>query len=223
MFTGIIQHVGRVVRASASPRAIGAGTAHTLAIDIGPLAEALPLGASIAVNGACLTAAALERTVARFDVVPETWRRTTLGELRVGDAVNLERSLRVGDALDGHFVQGHVDALGRVERVDRTGGEWKLWIRCDAEPLRDMVPKGSIAIDGVSLTLVDVEDARFSVALVPTTLERTVLGKRQPGQRVNLETDILARIVRRQLSLMGGAASPSGVTWGLLAEHGLAP
>lgn len=221
MFTGIVQHVGRIVRADTAPRARGAGSAYTLAIDIGPLSEGLPLGASVAVNGACLTAAALERSVARFDVVPETWRRTTLGEQRTGDAVNLERSLRIGDSLDGHFVQGHVDAIGKVERVDRTGGEWKLWIRCDAEPLVDMVPKGSIAIDGVSLTLVDVEDARFSVALVPTTLERTVLVQRQPGQRVNLETDVLARIVRRQLSAMSGPQR--GVTWGMLAEHGLAP
>lgn len=223
MFTGIVQHVGRVVRADPASRAGGAGSTHGLTIDVGPLAGHLPLGASVAVNGACLTVASLDRSVARFDVVPETWRRTALGDLRPGDGVNLERSLRVGDALDGHFVQGHVDAIGQIDRVDRTGGEWTLWVRCGAEPLRDMVPKGSIAIDGVSLTLVEVREDRFSVALVPTTLARTVLGRRRPGQRVNLETDILARIVRRQLGLAAGTAAPSGVTWGLLAEHGLAP
>jgi riboflavin synthase len=137
--------------------------------------------------------------------------------------VNLERSLRVGDPLDGHFVQGHVEGVGVVERVERGAGEWKLWVRVDAALIAPLVPKGSVAVDGTSLTLVDVATETFSVALVPTTRERTVLGRRGPGDRVNIETDILARLVLHRLR--GVVARPDastghGVDWDTLREAG---
>jgi riboflavin synthase len=225
MFAGIITHVGSVVGVEGTPRQHGGGTlADRLRIDLGPLADGLTLGASVAVNGACLTLTERAGTIGEFDVVPETWGRTTLRLLRVGDRVNLECSLRVGDPVDGHFVQGHVEGVGAVERVERGQGEWKLWMQTAAELMPAITPKGSIAIDGTSLTVVDVEADRFSVALVPTTLERTVLGRRRPGDRVNIETDILARIVLRRLATLGGtpASSPelSGVSWDKLRDEG---
>ncbi len=221
MFTGIIEHVGTVTAlARAARRDPDGSAAFPLAVDVGPLSEQLPLGASVAVNGVCLTVARLAGTVANFDVVPETWQRTTLRELQVGGRVNLERSLRVGDRLDGHFVQGHVDAVGTVERIDRGGGEWKLRLRAEQEVFRNVVPKGSIAIDGTSLTVVDVTPPLLSVALVPTTLENTVLKERGPAARVNIETDMLVRAVMSRLGVGESGAAPAGVNLASLAERG---
>lgn len=223
MFTGIVAHVGTVVAAGAARRDAAGALAYRLDIDLGPLAEGLLAGASVAVNGVCLTLADARGTVGGFDVVPETWRRTTLGELRPGQAVNLERSLRVGDPLDGHFVQGHVEGVGVVERVERGAGEWKLWVRVEAALAAPIVPKGSIAVDGTSLTIVDVVEDTFSVALVPTTRERTVLGRRGPGDRVNIETDILARLVLHRLhGVLARPDAPAGhgVDWDTLREAG---
>jgi riboflavin synthase len=199
--------------------------AHRLSIDLGTLAEGLRLGASVCVNGACLTLAEQGGTVGGFDVVPETWRRTALRGLRAGDPVNLERSLRVGDPLDGHFVLGHVEGVGVVDRVERGSGEWKLWVHAEPALMPAIVPKGSIALDGTSLTVVDAIENRFSVALVPTTLERTVLGRRGPGDQLNIETDILARLVaRRLLALVGdSSAVGSGLSWDKLREGGWLP
>jgi riboflavin synthase alpha subunit len=225
MFAGIVAAVGTVVGVAAAARRHGAGgPAHRLEVELGPLADGLRLGASLAVNGACLTLAEQRGNVGGFDVVPETWQRTTLHALRAGDPVNLERSLRVGDPIDGHFVQGHIEAVGRVERIDRTGGEWKLWAQTDAALMPCIVPKGSIALDGVSLTLVDVTTDRFSVALIPTTLARTVLGRRDAGALLNVETDILARLVLQHLRSYSAtpaqAGGTAGLTWDRLREAG---
>jgi len=223
MFAGIIESMGTVLGVQASPRPrVGGALAHRLDVELGDLAEGLPLGASVAVNGACLTLAELGGTAGRFDVVPETWKRTTLCELKRNDRVNLERSLRVGDRVDGHFVQGHVDGVGSVERLERGQGEWKLWIECEAEPLTRIIPKCSVALDGTSLTVVDVGRGRFSVALIPTTLERTTLQARQPGDHVNIETDILARLVLARLHALTGAASQGSgdLTWEKLRDGG---
>jgi riboflavin synthase len=222
MFAGIIAGVGTVVGVSASPRRqVGGGAAYRLDLELGPLSEGLALGASVAVNGVCLTLAELRRGVGGFDVVPETWGRTTLAELRAGEIVNLERSLRVGDPIDGHFVQGHVEGVGTVDRLDHTEGQWKLWVRAGAELMHAIVPKGSIAIDGTSLTVVDAGGERFSVALVPTTLQRTVLGRRKPGDRVNLETDIVARVILARLgALLGAEDGGRGITLEALRAGG---
>lgn len=229
MFAGIIAAVGHVLAIDATPRQHGdGGRAYRLEIELGALADGLPTGASVAVNGACLTVAAVRGTCGVFDVVPETWHRTTLSRLRTGDPVNLERSLRVGDPIDGHFVQGHVEAIGTVDRLERGQGEWKLWVAVDAALMPAIVPKGSIALDGTSLTVIDVVAQRFSVALVPTTLDRTVLGQRRPGDAVNVETDILARLVARRLAeLTGGQPTVEtgsvGVSWDKLRASGFLP
>lgn len=225
MFTGIIEFVGVVVRVGSTPqRREGASPAHLLEIDLGPVASGLESGASVAVNGACLTLTECRGHVGSFDVVPETWRRTTLGRLRPQDRVNLERSLRADARIDGHFVQGHVDGIATVERVDRGGGEWMLWVRTPPELMPFIVPKGSVALDGTSLTVVDVHADRFSVALVPTTLRRTTLVDRRPGEALNVETDVLARLVFRQLEAFAGQGSSDtaapNLTWEKLREGG---
>lgn len=225
MFTGIIQGLAEVAAVELTARARPGGTpAHRLELQLGPLADGLDVGASVAINGVCLTLAERRGRVSVFEVVPETWERTNLADLRPGDQVHVERSLRAGDALDGHFVQGHVDGVGVVERVDRRGGECKLWVRAEPELMRFIVSKGSVALDGTSLTVVDVSENRFSVALVPTTLQRTTLGRRKPGGRINIETDILARLVISRLAeLMGAAPGPeaaTGLTWDKLRTGG---
>ncbi|MGE3818339.1 MAG: riboflavin synthase [Isosphaeraceae bacterium] len=168
---------------------------------LGASGDPLALGESLAVNGCCLTVVAADRGTDAFELQagPETLLRTNLGDLSSGHPVNLERALRAGDRLGGHFVQGHVDATAiLVER--RTAGEWEF-LGFEHEPCWSalMVPKGSIAVDGVSLTLVDVTPGRFSVMLIPHTLAVTTLGTLRPGDRVNLECDMLAKHVRALL------------------------
>jgi riboflavin synthase len=193
MFTGLVEALGAVREL----RADGAG--RLLRVEEAVVAQDLPLGASVAVNGVCLTVA--ERSAANFSfqVGPETLRCTNLGELQAGDRVNLERSLKLSDRLGGHMVQGHVDGLGKIERRERQG-EWELlWFTCDRAITRQMVRKGSIAVDGVSLTLVDVTPESFSVALIPHTLQMTTLGFKAAGATVNLETDLFAKMIAKYL------------------------
>lgn len=208
MFSGIVEGMGTV--AAIRPTETPQGRVTRLEIDLGPLRECLAPGASVAVNGVCLTVAAVgaaSENVAAFDVIPETLRLTNLGELAVGDAVNLERSLRVGGRVDGHFVQGHVDGCGVVTRLERHG-EWRTWLRAPKSLLPFIVKKGSIALDGVSLTVAEVLDDEFCVALIPATLERTTLSRRGPGDRINIETDILARLVVARLEALAAEAGP---------------
>jgi riboflavin synthase len=189
MFTGLVETLGTVVRLA--PDGTG-GQDFTVAA---PWTADLTLGESVAVNGACLTV--VERTADGFRVQagPETLARTNLGELRAGDRVNLERSLRLGDRLGGHLVQGHVDGVGRIaERVPQ--GDWETFrFSCPRHLADQMVTKGSVAVDGVSLTLVDVTADRFSVALIPHTLVATTLGLKRAGAAVNIETDLVGKYV----------------------------
>ena len=193
MFTGLVEALGAV------REVVPAGAGRDLVIEAPALAAELALGESVAVNGCCLTVVAHDAMTCRFQAGPETLSRTNLGDLRPGDRVNLERSLRVGDRLSGHIVQGHVDGVGRVERVPPDGDWTTIWFACPPELSAQMVSKGSAAVDGVSLTLVDVEDGRFSVALIPHTLAHTTLGWKKPGDPVNLETDLLAKYVQKCL------------------------
>jgi riboflavin synthase len=195
MFTGLVEALGSV--RSLVPLEQGTGCALTLAIP--GMAAELALGESVAVNGVCLTVVQHDAETCCFQVGPETLSRTNLGELQPGDRVNLERSLRLSDRLGGHMVQGHVDGVGQVSER-RTEGEWVLvWFSCPSGLLVQMVPKGSVAVDGVSLTLVDVQADRFSVALIPHTLQHTTLGFKGPGATVNLETDIIGKYVSKYL------------------------
>jgi riboflavin synthase len=158
-----------------------------------PLAAELERGDSIAVNGVCLTAVEIDGDTFEADVMEETLARSSLGRLTEGDRVNVELALRVGDRLGGHFVQGHVDSTGRVESVEPREHSRVVRIGAPPELLRYVVEKGSIAVDGVSLTVVEVDDGSFSVSLIPETLERTTLGSASEGDPVNLEVDMLAK------------------------------
>jgi riboflavin synthase len=193
MFTGLIEVLGTVRRTDP----VGAG--RDLVLHTPTLTGELMLGESIAVNGACLTVVEHDAETSRFQVGPETLHRTNLGELVPGDRVNLERSLRLSDRLGGHLVQGHVDGLGRIVERSRQG-EWELvWFTCPPDLAAQMVPKGSVAVDGISLTLVDVTADRFSVALIPHTLAKTTLGFKGTGASVNLETDLVGKYVWKSL------------------------
>ena len=193
MFTGLVEALGTV-------RALEPDEAGRLLVVAEPrLAPELAIGESVAVNGVCLTVVARQADSFRFQVGPETLRCTNLGELAVGSRVNLERSVRAGDRLGGHIVQGHVDGVGRIAGRERQG-DWDLVrIDCPADLARQMVPKGSVAVDGVSLTLVDVAAAGFSVALIPHTLQATTLGQKEPPATVNLETDLFAKYIWKYL------------------------
>jgi riboflavin synthase len=193
MFTGLVEALG-TVRASESN-----GAGRNLLVAEPKLAPQLTIGESVAVNGTCLTVVDRQDDVFRFEVGPETLHCTNLGELGPGDRVNLERAVAAGDRLGGHIVQGHVDGMGRIARREHQG-EWEMtWFDCPADLARQMVSKGSVAVDGVSLTLVEVNRAGFSVALIPHTLEATTLGWKQPGDSVNLETDLFGKYIWKYL------------------------
>ena len=191
MFTGIVEALGRVVEVGE----LRGG--RELGVEATGIAADLARGESVAVNGVCQTVTAVKDGRFRFYAMGETLRASTLGELKRGDAVNLERALTPGDRLGGHFVSGHIDGQGTlVERNDE--GDWStFWFELPQELSRQMASKGSIAIDGVSLTIVESLPRRFSVALIPFTLDVTTLGKLKVGDKVNLETDILAKYVER--------------------------
>jgi riboflavin synthase len=187
MFTGIVRELGTVDAFDGSRLVVAANeTAATAAA-----------GDSVAVAGVCLTV--VERGEGRlaFDVVPETLSRTALGRLEAGSSVNLESSLRVGDALGGHVVQGHVDAVGRVRSVEPEGEGRRVWVDAPDTVVRYCIEKGSIAVDGVSLTIAAFDDEGFEVALIPHTLAVTTLGGLEPGDEVNLEADVLGKVVER--------------------------
>jgi riboflavin synthase len=192
MFTGLVQQLAPIVAVVDDP------PGKKLVILAPEILDA-ELGESIAINGCCLTVVEIDAQAGTlaFEAGPETLVRTNLGRLTAGIQVNLERSLRVGDRLGGHFVSGHIDGVGTLD--SRTSDQnWStLWFRAPAGLMKQMVSKGSIAIDGVSLTLVDVSEDRFSVALIPHTLSATTLGSIAPGDTVNLETDLLAKYVQK--------------------------
>ncbi len=195
MFTGLVQATGRIVRLIPQPPGL------RIVVAAPTLSAATRIGDSICVSGCCLTVVAQDEDRLEFELGEETLRRTTLGRRQADDLVNLESSLRAGDPLGGHFVTGHIDGLGRLaRRVDQ--GDWSdVWFAAPPALLRQMAEKGSIAVDGVSLTLVQVTSEQFSVALIPHTLSVTTLGRLQVGDEVNLETDVLAKYVERQLGL----------------------
>ena len=213
MFTGIVEATGRITDA----RPMSGG--RRLRIDVGPMAVECELGASLCVSGVCLTVAGVTGGALEFDVITETLEKSTLGSKRVNDRVNLERSLRVGDRLDGHFVQGHVDGRATVTSIKASPREYTIRLRPDASLTPSIIPKGSVAIDGVSLTVAAVDGDTFSVALIPTTLETTTLSLLTGGDVANVETDIIARTIVHRLSEMSAS---QGITLDALREAGLA-
>lgn len=215
MFTGIVEHAGTV-------RAVEpAGEKTALRVDLGPVAERSRAGDSVSVAGVCLTlAGAPRRGVGSFEAVRETLSRTTLGGLRPGSRVNLERALRAGDRLGGHFVQGHVDGTGTVRENGGPEGARVLSVAAPPEVLGSLISKGSVAVEGVSLTVASLDEGGFTVALVPHTLEVTTLGALREGDRVNLEADLLGKWVRRLLEEAGVVKAPSRLTREMLEEEG---
>jgi riboflavin synthase len=191
VFTGIVRERGRIV--AVRPASGGA----ELRVEAPETAAQAKIGDSVSVSGACLTVTEVEGPEVAFQAVPETLARTTLADLDAGSEVNLELALRAGEPLGGHYVQGHVDAVGRVRSLEPEGEGARLWIEADPDVMRYCVEKGSVAVDGVSLTIAELDEQAFAVALAPHTLAATTLSTLEPGRRVNLEVDVLAKYVEK--------------------------
>jgi len=205
MFTGIIEEVGRVTAVSSGKLAIAATK----------VLRGMEPGGSISVNGACLTVTEFSSNSFSVDIMPETLERTNIGLLCAGDGVNLERPLTMEKFLGGHLVQGHIDDTGRIALVTRQGETTLVRIEASLEIMRYIVEKGFMAVDGISLTVVNIDAASFTVSVVNYTLKNTVLGNRKTGDIVNLEVDIIAKYVERF-----NKSSSSGITIDFLREHG---
>ncbi|MFH1651211.1 MAG: riboflavin synthase [Chloroflexota bacterium] len=205
MFTGIVEEIGKVT--AASNREVSVTALRAL--------SGLQTGASVAVNGVCLTVTATTPNTFTVNVMPETLRRTNLGQLQTGDRVNLERALMLGGELGGHFVQGHIDDTGEITNITTEENARLLHITASPEVMRLIVLKGFIAVDGVSLTVAGRDDRTFWVSLVDFTQRNTTLGEKHPGDRVNLEADIIAKYVAQFQQTAGG-----NITFEFLQEHG---
>lgn len=198
LFTGIVEGTG-IVKSIIKIKDTKRTADNTIGIDLGDLSKGLQLGASVSVNGTCLTATKILKTTAFFEVVNETMKRTSLGMLKVGQHVNLERSLKISDRIEGHMVMGHIDDVGRIEDIVRIPTETKILIKVSKDITKFLVPKGSVALDGISFTIVDVWKNKFSIALVPHTLDVTTFKNRHKGDKVNIEIDILSKYVAKFL------------------------
>jgi len=194
VFTGIVREIGRVVAVEG-----GVDDGAVVVVDAPATAATTAVGDSVAIDGVCLTAETVDGARLRFHAVPETLRRTSLGRLGAGEPVNVEPALRAGEPLGGHIVQGHVDGVGRVTAVAAEGDGARVTVEAPADILRYCVEKGSVTVEGVSLTVAELHDDAFVVALIPHTLEVTTLGALAPGREVNLEVDVLAKYVERLL------------------------
>ncbi|MHC4172503.1 MAG: riboflavin synthase [Planctomycetota bacterium] len=195
MFTGLIEAICTVK--SVSQRAGGDGL--SLTIDLGKLANNSNIGDSIAINGTCLTLASLEGNLASFELSTETLTKSYLGELRPPSLVNVERAIKATDRFGGHIVQGHIDGIATIKAIKKTGQFADIRFAADAELLDRMIVKGSVAVDGISLTIASMDETSFSVAIIPETLKKTTLGKAKTGDCVNIETDIIVKTIKRQL------------------------
>ncbi|MDX1454485.1 MAG: riboflavin synthase [Gammaproteobacteria bacterium] len=215
MFTGIIQALGKVEAIEQR------GGDVRVTVDLGELAnDKHGIGDSIAVNGCCLTAIEDPRQKLVADVSKESLRLTTIGDLKVGDRVNLEPAMQVGDRFGGHMVSGHVDGMGRLVELAEEARSWRLVFEAPDDIAHYIAKKGSITIDGISLTVNGVDGNRFDVNIVPHTWEHTNLHAKQPGDRVNLEVDVIARYLERLLQ--AGDEAPAGITLDTLRRHGFA-
>jgi riboflavin synthase len=199
MFTGIIEGIGKV-KSICKIKGINKRADTKLTISLGNITKGMKVGDSVSINGACLTITKISKGTADFEIVDETIKRTCLGLIKTGDMVNIERSLRLSDRLEGHIVLGHVDCTGMIDEIIKTQTGTHMWIRIEDKELSgSFVSKGSVAIDGISLTVVNAKDDRISIALIPHTLTSTTLGSKSKGNRVNIEIDIISRYVNSLL------------------------
>ena len=215
MFTGLIESIGAI--RSMQQR----GTSATLAVELGPLAENMQLGDSVAINGVCLTVTQLTHTIGSFDVSQETLDKTNMGSLRPTSKVNLERALQLGARLGGHMVQGHVDGLGHISNIKQEQTFMRISFTVPDSLTVQIVPKGSIAVNGISLTVADRNSKGFGVAVIPETMRTTTLGSAKVGDAVNLETDIVVKSVQQYLrEMLPGHPAQSGMTLDKLRQLG---
>lgn len=192
MFTGIVEGVGKIIKIE---KKTGNRSAVKMTVDLGKHSQGLKIGQSVALNGVCLTVIGISNTKCRFEMIEETTKKTDLGNLKEGEVINIERSLKVGDRMEGHFVLGHVDGVGTIKKIERKPKEIKIWFEIPKNLTKFVVQKGSIAIDGISLTVVNVQKNLASVCLIPHTVDVTNFHTRKIGDKVNIETDILGKYI----------------------------
>lgn len=192
MFTGIIEGLGNIIRFD---KKTSNRSAAKMKIKLGKIAKGLKIGDSVAINGVCLTAINISKDVAEFEMVGETIKKTNLGSLKSGNKVNIERSLKVGERLEGHFVLGHVDGMGIISKMEKQLNQIKIWTKVPKELSKYVIKKGSVTVDGISLTVVDVLKDQFSVSIIPHTMKITNLSYKKIGDKVNIETDILGKYI----------------------------
>jgi riboflavin synthase len=195
LFTGIVEGIGKVLEIKQNTKN---RSAIRMKVDLGKNSKGLKLGQSVALNGVCLTVTGIDKSKCDFEMIEETTKKTDLGNLKVGGIVNIERSLRVGERLEGHFVLGHVDGVGVIKKIEKKPKEVQIWFEVPKNLARFVVQKGSIAIDGISLTVVDVKKNLASVCLIPHTIDVTNFSTRKIGDKINIETDILGKYLLKQ-------------------------
>ncbi|HVZ62568.1 MAG TPA: riboflavin synthase [Candidatus Nitrosotalea sp.] len=192
MFTGIIEGLGNII---SFDKKTNNRSAAKMKINIGKIGKGLKIGDSVAINGVCLTAVGISKGITEFEMVGETIKKTNLGSLERGDKVNIERSLKIGERLEGHFVLGHVDGIGIISKIEKQSNQIQIWIKLPKELSKHVIKKGSITVDGISLTVVDVLKDQFSVSIIPHTMQITNLNYKKVGDKVNIETDILGKYI----------------------------
>ena len=195
MFTGIIQGVGKIEKINQNTKN---RSAFQITVDLGKNAKGLKVGQSVALNGVCLSATKISKNKCDFEMIDETIKQTDLGNLVLGTKVNIERSLKVGDRMEGHFVLGHVDGVGIIKKIEKKPKEVKIWFKVPKKLVKFVVKKGSIAIDGISLTVVDITKNNASVCLIPHTIKITNFQSKKVGDKINIETDILGKYILKQ-------------------------
>lgn len=191
MFTGIVEGLAKVVEMNKKK------DFQTISIDLGEFCDCVKVGDSVALNGACMTVTNVSNTIASFDIMHESLKKTDLGDLVAGSQVNIERPLKIGDRLDGHFVLGHVDGVAKIIDKKITEDNCDVWIELPNELEYGLIPKGSIGIDGISLTIVGIDENKFSVSLIPHTLSITTLGIKKAGDKVNIEIDYIGKWIKK--------------------------
>jgi len=194
MFTGIIIGTGKVTKLNPKPKS---RSAIQMTVDLGKYARGLKIGQSVAINGVCLSATKISRNKCVFEMIDETIKKTDLGNVKAGSTVNIERSLKVGDRLEGHFVLGHIDGVATITKIEKKPKEVKFWFKIPKKLTRYVVKKGSIALDGISLTVVDAKKDVASVCLIPHTIKVTNFKSKNVGDKLNIETDILGKYIKK--------------------------